>query len=272
MNDTDTPRQDPDKRAGLIYLLLAACVILAVATLVFGLKVQTLNADLASNQKQVADAKAQTDLVQADLAKAKATCATLQTQADTTKAACTDLQSQLEKAKSEKAVVEAWLAKTKAENSKQVEDMRAQIDKANAQCMDVQAQLAKAASDSALTAQQLEQAKGRCNELAAKLQKAEMDLAKVQPFIVKARQLPVTTACSRSSWAGGMSTYAYTMQIHNQLPTPLKLAITIEGPEGTRTLSNLVDSGASMKIEKLAAKEKVTLASEAYDPIVVVVE
>jgi hypothetical protein len=104
--------------------------------------------------------------------------------------------------------------------------------------------------------------------LQSKLQKAESDLAKVQPLVLKARNMPVTTSFESSQWGSSFSTHSgFTLRINNLNPQPLKVDITVTGAGKTRTQSNTVAVGATVNVEKLAAGESVVIASEGYNPV-----
>ena len=72
-------------RAGSFIGMLAACAILAIVIIVFGVKVHRLNAKLASSQEQLTQSKSDATQAQTDLTKAKSQVADLQTQLDKAK-------------------------------------------------------------------------------------------------------------------------------------------------------------------------------------------
>ncbi|HXQ80315.1 MAG TPA: hypothetical protein VN775_03320 [Opitutaceae bacterium] len=274
MNDATTPQQEKTRSPGSCYALLAGCLVLAIVIIVLGVKVHRLNAQAAQVpdlQAQVTQAKSDTALAQAELDKAKAASTLVQSQLDKAKSQQSDLQSQLVQSKAASTQMQSQLDKAKAQST----DLQSQLDKAKAQSADLQAQLSQAAAGSSQLLSQLDQEKSRSMDLQSRLQKAESEIAQAQPLILKARQMPVTTSLEKSH--GGPFDLAsargsFTLHIKNLHPQPVSVAITIAGPEKTRSQTNTIGVGATLNVDKLSAGEKVVIASEGYDPVALTVQ
>jgi multidrug efflux pump subunit AcrA (membrane-fusion protein) len=267
MNEATAPRQDRGTPTGIFFGVLAACLVLAIVIIVLGVRVHSLNAQLPDAQAQLTSAKVETAQAQAELATAKAATGVLQTQLEKAKAASGDLQAQLDKAKGQQADLLAQLDKAKADKAKAA-DLQLQLDGAKAQSADLQGQLNKAAAGSAQMLAQLDQAKSQSLDLQSRLQKAEDALAKLQPLVLKARVMPVTTSFESGSWGSSFGMHnGVTLRVNNVSPQPLKVDISITGQGKTRTQSNVIEVRATLAVEKLAAGESVVIASEGYDPV-----
>jgi hypothetical protein len=81
-----------------------------------------------------------------------------------------------------------------------------------------------------------------------------------------ARYLPVTT------WLDKVEEGRFTLHIGNLYLQPLRVAITIAGPEATRTQSCVVGAGATLHIKNLASGERVSIAGPGNDPVILTVE
>ena len=270
MNDTPAPSHEKGKSAGLFFGTLAACLVLAIVIIVLGIKVQHLNARLPESQTQLASAKAELAQAQTDLAKARADNAQIaglkvQLEADKTQSA--DLQSQIDKAKGQLADLQSQVEKAKAEKAESAK-LQAQLDQAKAQSADLQGQLTQAAAGSSQAAAQLVQAKSQVSDLQSRLQKAQSDLAKLQPLVLKVRHMPVTTSFDANTWGSSFGGHSgFTLRINNLSPQPLTVDTTVTGPGTPRSQSNVIEVGATLKVEKLAAGDNVVITSEGFDPV-----
>ena len=102
-------------------------------------------------------------------------------------------------------------------------------------------------------------------DLRGRLQKAESDLAQLQPLLLKARHLPITTSLEQ---AGG----GFTLHVANLNLQPLSVAVTTTGSGRSRSQSTVIGGGATLNVAKLAAGDTVVIASEGYDPVSVAVQ
>jgi hypothetical protein len=270
MNAAPAPRQEKGRQAGLFLGTLAACIVLAIVIIVLGVKVQHLNAQLPENQTQLASARAELAQAQTDLAKARADnaqMAGLKVQLEADKSQSADLQGQIDKAKGQRADLQSQVEKAKAEKAESAK-LQAQLDQANARSADLQGQLTQAAAGSSQVAAQLDQAKSQVSDLQSRLQKAESDLAKLQPLLVKARHMPVTTSFDANTWGSSFGSHSgFTLRINNLGPLPLTVDTTVTGSGTPRSQANVIDVGATLKVEKLAAGDNVVIASEGFDPV-----
>jgi len=250
-------------RAGSFIWMLAACAILAIVIIVFGVKVHRLNAKLASSQEQLTQSKSDATQAQTDLTKAKSQVADLQTQLDKAKGQQADLQVQLDKSKAQQTEIQAQLDRSKAQST----DLQAQLDKAKVQSADLQAQLNQATSGSSQLLTQLDQAKIQSMDLQSRLQKAEGEIAELQPLLLKARHMPVTTSLEKVH--GGRS---FTLHINNLNVQPLSVNVSITGPDKARSQTNIIGASATLNVEKLAPGETVVIASDGFDPVTLTAE
>jgi len=258
--DPASPAQNHSKRrrAEVFVLALAACVILGLAVIVLVIKVRHRNALITDTLKQLVQAKSETTLVQAELDKAKDASTQLQSQLDKAKTQQTDLQTKVDQSKDALAQLQAQVDRDKTQSA----DLQAQLDKAKAQSADLQAQVSQATAGSAQLLTQLDQAKIQSLDLQTRLQTAESDIAQLQPLLMKARHMPVTTSFENVHGGRG-----FTLKIMNLYPQPLTVNITIEGAQKSRSQSNVIAGGATLNVDKLAAGEKVVIASEGCDPV-----
>jgi ribose 5-phosphate isomerase len=74
--------------------------------------------------------------------------------------------------------------------------------------------------------------------------------------------MPVTTSFEKEKWGRGL-----TLHLNNLQQQPLTLNITIEGPDKTRRQSNVVGAGSTLNVEKLAAGDKVAIASDGFESV-----
>jgi hypothetical protein len=99
----------------------------------------------------------------------------------------------------------------------------------------------------------------------SKLQTAEHDLAQLQPLLLKARHMPVTTSLERAN--GGQS---FTLHISSVSLQPVSVNIAVTGNEKARSQTNVIGAGATLDVKKLAAGDNVVIASEGYDSVNVI--
>jgi septal ring factor EnvC (AmiA/AmiB activator) len=263
MNDAKPQQPAKTRRSGSLLGTVAACVVLVVVLIVFGVKVRSLDAKLTDTQNQLAKAKTDAAQQQTELEKAKSDSTDLQTELNKAKTQQSDLQSQLDQSKDASDQLQTQLDKAKAQSV----DLQAQVDKARAQSADLQTQVSQATAGSAQLLTQLDQAKIQSMDLQSRLQKAESDLAQLQPLLLKTRHMPVTTSFEKGHWSS-----SYTLHVNSLNPQPLTVNITITGSGGTRTQSNVIGVGGTLDVGKLAAADKVAIASDGYDPVAVIVQ
>jgi predicted nuclease with TOPRIM domain len=273
MSDATTPQTEKSGQAGPFLGTLAACIVLAIVIIVLGVKVHHLNAQAADTQAQLTDAKSGSALAQAGLDKAKGQQADLQSRLDKAKSQQADLQSQLDKAKSRQADMQSRLDNAANEAKARSADLQSQLDKAKSQLSDLQAKLNQANDGSSRLQSQLDRAVSQSMDLQSRLQKAEGEVARLQPLALKARHMPVTTSFDRSHWGGSFPMQnSFMLNIVSRSSQPLKVNITIAGPEKTRTQSNVIEVGTTLKVERLAAGDKVVIVSEGFDPVSLTVQ
>jgi len=249
-----------------------------IAVIFLAAKVHRLNAQAAKNagaagalkaadgQTQSNPGKPDTPQSHAEQDKAKAALAQLQAQLDKAKSEQADLQAQLDKAKAESAGLQDQLGSSKAQSA----DLQTQLEKAKSETADLQGQLSQAASSSAQLQAQLDQERTRSAGLQSRLQKSEGELARLQPVILKARHMPVTASFERvrgGPFEGVSANHGFTLHIVNLYLEPLSVEITVTGPEKSRTQAETIEGGRTLNIMKLAAGDKVMIASEDYDPV-----
>jgi len=247
--------------------MLAACIILAIVVIVYGVKVRNLNAQAADTQNQLAQSKSEAAQVQAELDKATAASTQLKAQLDEANGQQADLKNQLEQARSRPAELpglQPQLDKAKTQSA----DLQSQLDRANAQSADLQAQLKQANGGSAQLLAQLDQAKGQVLELQARLNRAESDIATLKPLVLKARHMPIVTSFERKLWGYNFTLKrSYALHVSSLCPGTLSLFITITHEQRLRSQSSEVESGATTVVDDLAPGDKVSIDSEGYDPV-----
>jgi uncharacterized phage infection (PIP) family protein YhgE len=258
MKKPTTPLQEKFKRSILFFGSLAACLVLAVVIIVLGVKDRHLNAQLADAQKQLAQTKSQATQAQADLAKATTASTQLQSQLAKAKGQQTDLQSQMALGKDALTQVQSQLDKAKAQSA----DLQVQQDSAKAQSAGLQTQLNQATSGSDQLLTQLDQAKILSLDLESRLQTAERDITELQPLLLKARHMPVTTSFEKLHGSG-----SFTLHINNLYLQPVNVDITTNGTDKTRSQSSIIGGGATLNVDKLAAGESIVIASAGFDPV-----
>lgn len=258
MNDAKSPDHEKTKNPALFLGIIAACLVLAIVTLVLSARLHSTDAKLADAQKQLTQAKSDGSEAQAQLDKAKNTMADLQGQLAVAKSKEDNLQTKLDQSKDAAKQLQDQLDKSKA----QATDQQAQLEKSKAQVADLQAQVSQATAGSAQLLSQLDQAKIQSMDLQARLQKAESDLSQLQPMLLKVRHMPVTTSLEKAHWGEG-----FTLHAANLSQQPITVNITINGPGGTRRQSNVIGAGATLNVEKLESGSQVTIASDGCDPV-----
>jgi septal ring factor EnvC (AmiA/AmiB activator) len=248
------------RRAGAFALLatFVGCIVFGLLLIVVGVKLSHRNAQLADVQKQLDQAKKDGESAQSDLEKAKQSAADLQTQLTKAKGQVTDMQSQLDLANSKTTDLQNQVDRAKAQTA----EVQGQLDKSKAQSADLQNQLAQTAAGSQQLLTQLDQAKIQAMDQDSKLQKAQADIAALQPMLLKVRHMPVTTSLEAAHWGKGA-----TLRINNLDQQPLNVSVTVSGQGSPRSQSNVIGAGATLNVDKLAAGDNVVVASEGYDPI-----
>jgi uncharacterized protein YPO0396 len=141
-------------------------------------------------------------------------------------------------------------------------DLQSQLDQAKAQSASFQAQFARARQESAALRTQLEQTRSEAADAKAQLAKAQVDLTKVHPLLVQARQLPLVATFEKSFWDQG-----FTLHINNPGSAALNVTITISGMDKPRAERAVIEGGATLNVGRLPAGENVVLASEGFDPL-----
>jgi uncharacterized phage infection (PIP) family protein YhgE len=261
MSDAKTNQNEKNRRTGAFALLgaFAACLLLAILTLVLVVKVHRRDAQLADTQKQLAESKSDDAKIKGELDKATSESADLKAQLEKAKSQSADLQAQLDQAKPAIADLQAQLDKSKAQTS----DVQAQLDKSKAQSADLQNQLNQATAGSTQLLTQLDQSKIQMMDLQARLQKAEADLSQLQPMLLKTRHMPVTTSFEKGHWGRGI-----TLHVNNLNQQPLGVDITINSKGSPpRTQTNVIGAAGTLSIDKLVAGDSVIVASDGYDPL-----
>ena len=245
-------------RAELILWVLGTCVVIAILVIIFGVKIHHLNTQVAEAQMQLTQAKSETTQALAEAEKDRVASAGLQSQLDNGKSKSADLQSQLDLSKDASVQLEAQLDKTKAQSA----FVQSQLDSSKTQSAGLQSQLNDEISGSSQLLTQLDQAKIRSMDLQSRLQAAENDIAQLQPLLLKARHMPVTT--SFESVHGGRSV---TLHINNLYLQPVSVDVTITGSDKTRSQLRVIGGGAMLNVENLAVGENVVISSDGCDPV-----
>ena len=150
----------------------------------------------------------------------KDAAAELQAQADKEKNELASQQSLLQLSKDASTQLQSQLDSEKTRSTA----LQSQVDKDKAQLADMQTQINLANSGSSQLIRQLDQAKIQSMDLQARLQTAENDVAQLQPLLLKARHMPVTTSFEKVH--GGRR---FTLQIKNLYLQPLNVTVTVTG-------------------------------------------
>jgi uncharacterized phage infection (PIP) family protein YhgE len=253
------------KRTGAIALLatFVGCIVFGLLLITVGVKLSHRNAQVADSQKQLDQAKKDGASAQAGLEKARTTAADLQTQLTTARGHVTDMQSQLDLANSKTRDLQNQADRAKALTA----EVQGQLDKSKAQSADLQNQLAQSAAGSQQLLTQLDQARIQAMDQDSKLQKAEADIAALQPMLLKARHMPVTTSFEAEHWGKGV-----TLHINNLNQQPLTVKITVNSHGAPRTQSNVIGAAATLNLKKLAPGDNVVVASDGYEALALTVQ
>lgn len=256
VNQATARHQQRQRQSGLFLALVGALLLLAVVFIVHALKVHKLEHELSDTQKQLTQAQNDAKQAHADLDKAQGHASDLQSQLDQAKSHAADLQAQLDQTKQSTGQMSAQLDKSKADYA----DLQTKLNSSKAQAADLQNQVTQANSGSAQLVTQLDQAKIQNMDLQTKLQKAENDLTQLQPLLLRARHIPLTTSLDKH---GG----SYVLHVKNLYLEPISVDVSISGPEKTRSQTNVIGGGESLAIDKLALGDNVVVSSDGYDPI-----
>lgn len=260
MSDATAPHQKK-KTAGfprMVIGFVAICLGLALLSIVLGVRIHRLKTQAADTQKQLTQAKGDAAKAQAGLDKVKSASADLQSQLDKAKSQQAHLQAQLDLSKDASKDLQAQLDREKTQST----DLQAQLDKSKAQSADLQAQVTQGAAGSAQLLTQLDQEKIQSMDLQTRLQTAERDITQLQPLLLKARHMPVTTTFEKDR--GGQN---FTLHISNLYLQPLTVNTAITGSARPRSQSNVIGGGATLNVERLTAGEQVAITSEGDDPV-----
>jgi multidrug efflux pump subunit AcrA (membrane-fusion protein) len=258
MNDPKSPKHERASKAGPLMWILVTWLLLAIVSIVLAVKVHKADASLADTQKQLTQAKADGAKAQAELDKAKASTSDVQDQLTKAKALQVETQAKLDQSVDATQQVQAQLDKAKATAVEQ----QALLDKAKAQAADLQGQLSQANAGSTQLLSQLDQSKIQTMDLQARLQKAEGDLAQLQPMLLKAGRMPVTTSFEKGGWGRGL-----TLHINNLSQQALTVNISITGDGGARRQTSVIAAAGTQNVEKLAAGDKVSIASDGFETL-----
>jgi septal ring factor EnvC (AmiA/AmiB activator) len=254
--------QAPEKRGPAIAAISVLVVgfVLAVLVIVLGVKLVRLNSKYADQTKQLTDAKAEAAKAEASQQQNAAATAQLQSQIDDGKKQVADMQAQVDRSK-----VAVTQAQAQLDNEKgQFSDMQSQRDKANAQSADFESQLKQTNTEMLQMNTQLDQAKIQSMDLQSRLGKAESDIAELQPLLLRARHMPVTTSVDKSHGDH------FAVHVNNLYLQPLSVNITISGGQDKgRTQSNVIGAGGTLKVDNVAPGASVVIASDGYDPVTV---
>jgi Tfp pilus assembly protein PilO len=253
------------KLSGSFPAILASCLtlVLIILAVFFVVKVTGLKADVAAAQKQLAESKAVATKTQADWDKERAGSAELQAQAGKQKAQIAELQEQLGVAKSTTAQLQEQLTKATGASTELI--AKSEADKGH--FAELQSQLEQYTAASTQLQTQLNQAKIQAVDLQARLQKAEASLAEVQPMLLKTGHMPVTTSFEKAR--GGRS---YNLSVGSHFTDPLSVDISVTASGKVRTQHNIIAAGATLVVDSLSLGEGVTILSQGYDPLRLVVQ
>ncbi|HEY1763618.1 MAG TPA: hypothetical protein VGF85_01765 [Opitutaceae bacterium] len=256
VNQATARHRERQAQSGLFLGLVGALVLLAVVFIVHVLKVHKLEHELSDAQKQLTQAQNDAKQTHADLDKARSQSSDLQSQLDQAKSHTADLQAQLDQAKQSTGQMSAQFDKSKADMA----DLQTKLNSSKAQAADLQTQVTQANSGAAQLVTQLDQSKIQNMDLQTRLQKAENDLNQLQPLLLRARHIPLTTSLEKH---GG----SYTLRIKNLYLEPISVDVSISGPEKTRSQTNVIGGGEALAVDKLALGDTVVVSSDGYDPI-----
>jgi hypothetical protein len=245
------------------WISIALAIVLVVMVIASGVKTHRLNDKLADTQKQLTQAKTDATAAQAEL--------------DKSKSAATDLQSQLDLAKSQQAQLQTQVdaslvaaAQMKSQLSADQDAaalLQAQLEKGKVHSDELQAQLDQTGAGSTQLLSQLSQEKIHSLDLQAQLQKAESDIAQLQPLLLKSGHMPITTSLEKAQGSRN-----FTLHVNNLYLQPVSVDTSITGGKAPRSQHDIIGTGATLNIDKLAAGENVVIASEGYDSVKLTVQ
>jgi septal ring factor EnvC (AmiA/AmiB activator) len=265
MTNANTLYREKTKQAGPFLGMLAAglTLVLIIVVLVLGVKIRHLNASVADTEKQLAQAKTDGSAAQTELAKVKAGTAGLQAELDKAKDQLGQVQGQLDMAKITATQLQAELDKARGSST----ELLARLDADKTESAELRAQLAQATAGSTQQLMQLNQAKIQSMDLQARLEKAESDIAALQPLLLKSGHLPVTTSLEKTQ--GGRN---FILHLTNLYPQPVSVDIAITGMNKTRSQHSIIGGSATQNVDKLLAGENIVITSEGYDPVKLAVQ
>jgi septal ring factor EnvC (AmiA/AmiB activator) len=235
-----------------------ACILLAVAAVVFAFLAYREKSTVAAANTQLANANSEIAQTKGNLDKATAQSADFQSKLASANARSDDLAAQLKTSQSQVADGQSQLQKTRG----QVSDLQSRLDTAKAQSANLQSQFDRATSASADLRRQLDQAKAQAADAQAQLAKAQSEATNLQPMVVKptAGAMPVVTTFKK-----GFLSSRYTLHITNQKSAPLTVNVAVDGTEKMATTR--IESGSSYDVDDLAAGANVAITSNGYDPL-----
>jgi hypothetical protein len=252
------PPKEENKRAGTPFGFLAACLVLAVASIILGTRVHRQNAELADRDAQLSQSNSKAAQAKADLEEAKSQALVLQAQLASEQNQRTELQAQLGVAKRQIGGFQAQVSGDEGRRS----DLESQLNSAKTQVAEAQALVASDQGQRRDLQAQLDAAKAQVAGMQADLGKAQGDLTRLHPLLVEARRIPITATFEKSFWDHG-----FTLHLSNNATAALKVGIAISGSEPARHQSTVLDGGAAVSIMRLPPGEKVVITSEGYDPL-----
>jgi flagellar biosynthesis chaperone FliJ len=233
--------------------MIAACVVLAAASIVLAFSVHERNGVVADLRTQLNQATSDLTGLKADSEKANTMASGLKTQLDSAQGQLADFKSQLDQAQSQKSAAQTQLTKIESERSA----LQRQVDGDKAQLADSQSQLGQANDKIAGLAKELDRAKSQSADLQSQLAKAQGDLAAIQAPAQKVQNMPISTEFKKSFFGS-----SYTLHVTNLNPDPLNVSITVAGKNAPVTAA--IKSGATFNVDGVAAGSNVVIASGNY--------
>jgi uncharacterized phage infection (PIP) family protein YhgE len=229
---------------------IAACAILAIATIVLAYSVHQGNNAAADLRGQLNQATSEITGLKADVDKANSAAAGLRSQLDSTQGQLADFKSQLGQAQSQKAAAQSQLAKAQDERAA----MQRQVDNEKAQLSESQARLDQANNKVSALSKDLDEAKSQSADLRSQLAKAQEQASVQAPKLLS---MPIATEFKKSFWGS-----SYTLHVTNLNPDPLVLSITVAGRNAP--IAATIKSGATFDVDGLAAGTSVAIAGGDY--------
>lgn len=260
MTDEKSPLMNHNRKpnkGGVSVGILAAFLILLGLGIVLSVKIQRRDSQVADLQEQLADATSQAAKAQADLDKASSGTESLKAQIAKAAAGADDLKAQIAQDRLAATQQQDQIDKGRAQKA----DLQSRLDMSETQSAAFKSQLDQETAGSARMLTELDQSKIQALDLQGRLQKAEDDLAQLQPLLVKARHMPVTTSFERTHGD------RLTLHVNNLDRQPLTVSVTVDEAGKTRSQSTVIGSGASLNVEKLQAGDGVTVACDGYDTL-----